>query len=98
MDLELTPEQQLLRETVADICARHAPLSVVRDLEDDPVGYPPALWSQLAEMGVLGLTIPEEHGGSGMSMLDGVVAATELGRALAPSPFFASSVMAGAVI
>ena len=40
MDLDFTAEQELLRETVRGVCARHAGLDVVRALEDDPVGYP----------------------------------------------------------
>jgi alkylation response protein AidB-like acyl-CoA dehydrogenase len=98
MDLEFTPEQELLRETVAGVCARHASLTVVRELEDDPIGYPERFWEQLGELGLLGLTLPEEHGGSGMSMLDAMVVYHELGRALAPSPHFVSSVMSGGVL
>ena len=48
-------------------------LDVVRQLEDDPNGYPEKLWLQLAELGLLGLTLPEAWGGSGMSMLGAVV-------------------------
>ncbi len=98
MDLEFTPEQELLRETVAGVCARHAGLAVVRELEDDPIGYSEKLWDQLGELGLLGLTLPEEHGGSGMSMLDAMVVYHELGRSLAPSPHFVSSVMSGGVL
>ena len=95
MDLDFSPEQEMLREAVAGVCARHCGLDVVREMEDDPVGYSPRFWEQLAELGLLGMTIPEEQGGSGMSMLDGVVVYAELGRALAPSPHFVSSVMSG---
>jgi alkylation response protein AidB-like acyl-CoA dehydrogenase len=98
MDLDLTPEQELLRDTVRGLCARHAGLDVVRQLEDDPAGYPEKFWLQLAELGLLGLTIPEAWGGSGMSMLDAAVVYQELGRALAPSPHFVSSVMSGGVL
>jgi alkylation response protein AidB-like acyl-CoA dehydrogenase len=52
----------------------------------------------MSETGLLGLTLPERWGGSGMSMLDAVVVYEELGRALAPSPHFVSSVMSGGVI
>jgi alkylation response protein AidB-like acyl-CoA dehydrogenase len=98
VDLDLTPEQEMLRESVRGMCARHAPLSVVRQLEDDPVGYPTAFWDQLAEAGLLGMTIPESFGGSGMSMLDAAIVYQELGRALAPSPHLASCVLgAGAI-
>jgi alkylation response protein AidB-like acyl-CoA dehydrogenase len=98
MDLDFTPEQEMLREAVAGVCARHCGLDVVRQMEDDPVGYSDKFWEQLGELGLLGMTLPEEHGGSGMTMLDAVVVYTELGRALAPSPHFVSSVMSGGVL
>jgi alkylation response protein AidB-like acyl-CoA dehydrogenase len=53
---------------------------------------------QLAELGLTGLIIPEAAGGSGMSMIDAVVVYEELGRSLAPSPHFVSSVIAGGVL
>ena len=93
MDLDFTDEQEMLRDTVRGICEKHASLSVVRDFEDDPVGYPDSFWTQLAEAGLLGLTIPEEYDGSAMAMLDAVVVYEEFGRALAPSPHFVSSVL-----
>jgi alkylation response protein AidB-like acyl-CoA dehydrogenase len=58
MDLDLSPEQDLLRETVRGVCARHAGPDVVRAMEDDPVGYPETLWRQLADLGLVGLTLP----------------------------------------
>ena len=85
MDLDLTPEQELLRETVRGLCARHCGLDVVRAMEDDPVGYPEKFWLQLAELGLLDM--------NDLTVLDAVILYTELGRALAPSPHFASSVV-----
>ncbi len=67
-------------------------------MEDDPIGYPEKFWEQLAELGLLGMTLPEEYGGSGMTMLDAMVVYTELGRALAPSPHFVSSVISGGAL
>ena len=52
MDLNFTDEQHLLRETVRGICQRHAGLDVVRQLEDDPVGYPEKFWTALGETGL----------------------------------------------
>jgi alkylation response protein AidB-like acyl-CoA dehydrogenase len=98
MDLDFTPEQEMLRDAVAGVCARYSGLDVVRQMEDDPIGYSDKFWQQLGELGLLGMTLPEEHGGSGMTMLDAVVVYTELGRALAPSPHFVSSVMSGGVL
>jgi alkylation response protein AidB-like acyl-CoA dehydrogenase len=98
MDLDLTEEQQMLRETVQKVCAERAPITVVRAVEDDPSGYPPELWKQMAELGLLGLTLPEAYGGAGQSALEGVILYEELGRSLAPSPHFVSSVMSGGVL
>src|SRR3954451_22355401 len=96
--MDFTPEQDLLRESVRRTCARHSGTDVVRKLENDPVGYSPALWSALGELGLLGLTIDEAYGGSGMTMLDAAVVYEELGRALVPSPHFVSCVLAAGVI
>ena len=98
MDLDFSPEQELLRETVRGLVQRHAGLDVVRELEDDAVGYPDKLWTQLGELGLIGLTIPESDGGTGMSMLDAAIVYEELGRGLVPTPHFVSSVMAGGVL
>jgi alkylation response protein AidB-like acyl-CoA dehydrogenase len=98
MDLDLTPEQELLQESVRGLVARHCPLAVVRELEDDPVGYSPVLWAQLAEAGLCGMTIAEEFGGSGMTMLDAVLVYEELGRGAVPSPHFVSCVAAAGVL
>ena len=98
MDLDLTAEQELLRETVRGLCSRHCDLAVVRGLEDDPVGYAPEFWRQLATLGLTGMTLPEEYGGSGMTMVDAAIVYTELGRALAPSPHFVSSVVSGGIL
>jgi alkylation response protein AidB-like acyl-CoA dehydrogenase len=70
----------------------------VRQLEDDPVGYPPELWKQLGELDLIGLLLPEEHGGAGMTLLEGVVLYEELGRSLAPTPHFVSAVLCGGAL
>ena len=98
MDLDLTPEQDMLRDTVRGLCSRHCDLTVVRALEDDPVGYPTALGEQLGALGLMGMTRPEQHGGSGMTMLDAAIVYSELGRALAPTPHFPSAVLAGGLL
>ncbi|MDX1649672.1 MAG: acyl-CoA dehydrogenase family protein, partial [Myxococcota bacterium] len=94
MDLDWSEEQQVLRDMVAGVCREYAPLDVVRSMEDDPRGYPDALWKQLGELGLLGILIPEDFGGAGQGMLEAVILYEELGRALAPTPHFPSCVMA----
>ena len=98
MDLDFTQEQDILRETVRGLTARHADLGVVRELENDPTGYPQEFWKKLGESGLTGLTLPEKWGGSGMTTLDAAVVYQEFGRSLVPTPHFVSSVLVGGVL
>src|SRR5260221_6863004 len=98
MDLDLSPEQEMLREMVRGVCSSYSSLETVRALEDDPVGYPAALWKQMAALDLIGLMLPSEYGGSDMSALEGAVVYMELGRALAPTPIFVSAVMGAGVL
>jgi alkylation response protein AidB-like acyl-CoA dehydrogenase len=98
LDLEFDQEQELLRQTVRDVLQRHCGLDVVRAMEDDSVGYPSDLWSQLGQLDLIGLLLPEEYGGSAMSLIEGVALYEELGRALAPTPHFVSAVLSGGVL
>lgn len=98
LDLDFSPEQTMLKETVRDILSAKCPLSVVRELEDDAVGYSSELWATLGELDLIGLLLPEEHGGSGMSLIEGVALYEELGRSLAPTPHLVSAVVAGGAI
>ena len=62
----------------------------VRELMEDPRGYCPNLWGQMAELGWLGLLIPESLGGAGLGFVDLVAILEETGRSLLPSPLFAT--------
>jgi alkylation response protein AidB-like acyl-CoA dehydrogenase len=98
MDLDFSAEQDMLREMVRSLCASESPLDTVRTLEDDPVGYSTELWKRLGALDLIGLMLPVEHGGSGMSALEGVVVYEEFGRALVASPHFVSAVMAAGLL
>ena len=99
LNLDFNEEQDMLREMVRGVCNQYASLDSVRALEDDPIGYSTELWSQLAELDLLGLLLPEEYGGSAMSMTEGVIVYEEFGRALAPTPHFVSCILsAGAIV
>lgn len=98
MDLDFSPEQDMLREMVRGLLADACPLTRVRELEDDPVGFAKDVWAQLGELDLIGLMIPEAHGGSGMTAVDGVVLYEELGRALVPVPHFVSAVLSAGLI
>jgi alkylation response protein AidB-like acyl-CoA dehydrogenase len=98
MDLDFTPEQDMLREVVRGLTGAPAVVESVRGLEDDPVGYSPELWDQFAKADLIGLMIDEAHDGSGMGLLEAVVVYEELGRSLAPTPLFVSAALAAGVI
>lgn len=93
MDLDFNEEQEMLREMVRGLCQEYCPLETVRALEDDPRGYPDELWKRLAELGILGILIPEAYGGQAQSLIEAAVVYEEFGRGLVPTPHFVSSVL-----
>ncbi|MDQ1417273.1 MAG: hypothetical protein QOF81_2886 [Acidimicrobiaceae bacterium] len=100
MNLAFSDEQEELRRSVRRFLADKSPESEVRRLMETDAGYDPAVWTQMAEqLGLQGLAIPEEYGGSGFSFVELVVVLEEMGRALLCAPFFSSVVLAaGAVL
>ncbi len=98
MNLDFNEEQQVLRDTLRGVLTVHCPIEVVRRSEDDPIGYPEALWKQLAEVGAVGILIPESFGGAGQSLLEAAILYEELGRALAPTPHFPSAVLGAGLL
>jgi alkylation response protein AidB-like acyl-CoA dehydrogenase len=98
MDLELSDEQRLIQEMTRGLLKEHCPRTVVRKMEDDPRGVPQALWKQMAEAGLTGLLIPESYGGGAQTLLEAALVYEELGRALAPTPHFVSSVLSAGIL
>jgi alkylation response protein AidB-like acyl-CoA dehydrogenase len=98
MNLDFTEEQDMLRDTVRGVCSELSPPDVVRAMEDDPKGYPDELWKQFAELGLTGIIIPEQYGGSEMGMIEAAIAYEELGRSLCPSPHFHSAIVSAKLL
>ena len=95
MNLELTDEQLALRDTVHRFLAEKASLPThVRAMLDDPNGTTDEVWRGLAGLGATGLLVPQEFGGSGMTMVEAGVVAEELGAALHPGPWLSTAVAA----
>ena len=90
MNFGFSEEQEFLRSAAREFLAAECPITRVRELMDDESGYSPELWKQMAELGWLGLLVPEEHGGAGLGLVEMVVVLEEMGRALLPSPFLAN--------
>src|SRR6185503_17484812 len=93
MDIRLDDEQKLLQSTFARFFAERCPLERVRELEAG-AGHDPSLWAGLADLGALGLLIPEAHGGLGGSFVEAALLCEAIGGALYPSPFLWTCVVA----
>ena len=87
MDILPSEEEQLLKNAVREFLEAEVSTALVREMELDENGYPPALWRQMADLGWLGLAIPEEYGGQGLPLTYLGFVMEELGRVLAPVPF-----------
>lgn len=94
MDILMTPDQEMVRDSVRGFLAAQCPPSLVRRMEEDPLGYDPALWSKAAELGLQGMALPEVYGGSGLPLSYLGIVLQEIGRAVAPLPLHGSSVAA----
>ena len=99
MNFGFTEEQELLRSEVHKLLDESCPLEQVRKLTEDAngPGYSRELWQHIAELGWLGLTIPEVHGGAGLGWVDLVLVLEEMGRSLFPSPFVSTTLAAHAI-
>jgi alkylation response protein AidB-like acyl-CoA dehydrogenase len=98
MNFGFTEEQELLRAEVRKLLDARCPIEQVRKLMESDAGYSAELWSELAELGWLGLTIPEQFGGAGLGWVDFVVLLEETGRTLFPSPLVSTTLAASAVL
>jgi alkylation response protein AidB-like acyl-CoA dehydrogenase len=96
MNFAFSVEQEELRKVVKDFLNAKSSEATVRELMETESGYDDAVWSQMAEqMGLQGLIIPEEFGGSGYSYVELIVVLEEMGRRLLCAPYFSTVVLAG---
>lgn len=96
MNLDFTEEHEMLRTSARDFLTTECPKTLVRELEESDKGYSPELWRKMADLGWMGLVIPEEYDGMGMQFLDLAILLEEMGRNILPGPFF-STVVLGAL-
>ncbi|MGD0276135.1 MAG: acyl-CoA dehydrogenase family protein [Syntrophales bacterium] len=93
MDFDLSGEQKLLKDTAHDFLAKECSKELVRSLDAGEKEFPPELWKKMADLGWMGLVIPEEYGGSGGSFLDLVILFEAIGYNICPSPLFSTVVL-----
>jgi alkylation response protein AidB-like acyl-CoA dehydrogenase len=99
MNFGFNEEQELLRAEVRRFLDQNASLERVREIveaEDGP-STDPALWARMAELGWVGLNMPEEHGGVGLDLETLLVVLEETGRTLFPSPLISTVIAAKAI-
>ncbi|MBE0481640.1 MAG: acyl-CoA/acyl-ACP dehydrogenase [Dehalococcoidia bacterium] len=98
MDFEFNETQEMLKNGARRFFAQEAPALEIRDIIETRGGFSPELWKKIAELGWLGIPIPEKYGGMGGNFLDMTVLLTEMGRAFFPSPFISAVVLGGLTI
>lgn len=97
MELDLTDDQLFFQETTRKFLAAECPITTVRALEHEPAGFGADYWRQGAELGWTSMLVAEADGGGSLSehgLLDLVLVAEEIGRAVAPGPLVPVSVVA----
>lgn len=94
MEFGLSEDQRIFEEAIRRFVEDQVPLDRVRELAETGQGFDEAIWRGLGELGALGVLVPEEHGGSGLSFFDAALIAEALGRGAVPAPFLGSAVLA----
>lgn len=98
MNFGFTEEQNLLRDQVRRFMAEQCPMAKVRELMATDHGMDKGLWKQAADLGWLGLTVPEQHGGLGLRWIDLTVVLEETARGLCPLPIAAQALSMAALL
>ncbi len=94
MRFALSEDQTLLQDSLNRTLADISPLERVRKFADGDEWSAPDVWAGLADLGLPGLMIAEEYGGLGLGLIEAMLAAEALGKAVAPTPFLGSAVLA----
>jgi len=97
MSIAISEEHRALAQTVASLLTKHQSRAAARSLLDAETEPVPVFWAELGGLGLLGLHVPEELGGSGFGLAETLIVAEQMGRHLAPGPFV-PTVIASAVL
>ena len=98
MDLNLSDEQRLLRESVDRFVGETYTADHRRKLANDPLGFSADIWKQFAELGWLALPIPEGYGGLGGGAVEIGILMEAFGRGLVSEPYLSTIVIGAALI
>jgi alkylation response protein AidB-like acyl-CoA dehydrogenase len=98
MDLRFTEAQEILKKASRDFLTTECPKTLVRELEKSEKGYSPELWKKMAELGWMGLVIPEQYEGIGYTFQDLTVLLEEAGRNILPGPLITTVISSFSII
>jgi alkylation response protein AidB-like acyl-CoA dehydrogenase len=98
IDFGLSEEQEALQRSAREFLARECPPALVRETATSDDGVPRDLYRKMAELGWMGLIVPEKDGGLGLGALDLVLVLEELGRVAAPGPFLATQLVVAGLL
>ena len=95
MDFSFTPEQDMLRDTVARLMREQYDFETRRKIAKSETGWRPKMWSQFAELGLLGASFSEADGGFGGGPIEAMIITEEFGKGLVIEPYLQTVVVAG---
>ncbi len=98
MNFDLTQDQKMLADSAASFAKKSSPVTRLRKLREDAIGYERKAWKQMAELGWVGLPFAEADGGLGGTMVDVMVLLEQLGTTLVPEPYLSSVMLGGMAI
>ena len=94
MNFGFNEAQDQLRAAIADFLKNETPTTFARQMLEQDAGMTDAVWRKMAQLGWLGLTVPEAYGGSGLGLLDLTIVAEEMGGVVLPGPYFSTVALA----
>ncbi|MBU4317040.1 MAG: acyl-CoA/acyl-ACP dehydrogenase [Proteobacteria bacterium] len=98
MDLRFSKDQEQIQKEARLFLKKECPMEYVREMFEDEKGFTDKIWTKMAELGWMGIHIPEEYGGIGLSLLDLCLVVEEMGRSLVPGPYFSTVVLAAELL
>jgi alkylation response protein AidB-like acyl-CoA dehydrogenase len=99
MEFRLSDDQRVLKEEARRFLHEQCPMSLVRPAMETETAHDRGLWKRMADLGWMGIDVPEALGGAGLSFVELALVLEEMGRVVLPGPYFSTAVLAtGAVL
>ena len=98
MDLELTKEHLMLKDSAAYFIKKEHSFDRIRELKNDPFGYSKKIWKKMARLDWMGLIYPEEYNGSELDISYAMVLLEEFGKGLLPEPWISTVLLGGNLV